>query len=63
MDGGRYSRTIWDVALIQAMIHPEWTEEIKVSTFENPNVSIYSKIDAISMKEEFFRTTGIMQNS
>ena len=57
MDGSRYRRIIWDVALIEAMIHPEWAEEIKVTSFENPNVWLYRKIDARSMKEEFFRTT------
>ena len=56
MDGSRYERTIWDIALIEAMIHPEWADEIKVTTFENPNVWIYSEIDAQSMKDEFFRT-------
>ena len=56
MDGSRYRRIIWDVSLIEAMIHPDWAEEIKVTTFENPNVWIYRKIDALSMKEEFFKT-------
>ena len=57
MDGSRYQRTIWDVALIEAMIHPEWAREVRVETFENPNIWIYSEINATSMKEDFFRTT------
>lgn len=57
MDDGRYSRTIWDLGLIGAMIHPEWTEEIKAATFENPNIWLYMELDASAIIEEFYTTT------
>jgi inosine-uridine nucleoside N-ribohydrolase len=57
LDGGRYRRTIWDLGLIGAMIHPEWAQEFKTGTFENPNIWVYKDIDAESIIEEFYTTT------
>jgi len=57
MDGGVYRRTIWDLGLIEALIHPHLAEEVKVSGFENRNVWMYREIDAGAMTEDFFRTT------
>jgi len=57
LDAGRYWRTIWDLGLIGAMIHPEWAEEIKVNSFENPNIWIFKTIDANAIIEEFYSTT------
>lgn len=57
LDGGRYSRTIWDLGLIGAMIHPEWAEEIRVSSFENPNIWIYKNVDADAIIKDFYFTT------
>lgn len=57
MDGGRYHRTIWDLGLIGAMIHPQWTSEIKGEGFENPNIWLYRDIDATRVIEEFFQRT------
>ncbi len=56
MDGGRYRRTIWDLGLIGAMIHPQWAEEVKVETFENPNVWLFKDIDAEAITGEFYRS-------
>ncbi|MFW5699724.1 MAG: nucleoside hydrolase, partial [Bacteroidota bacterium] len=57
LDGGRYQRTIWDLALISIMIFPEWTEEVKTESFENKNTYLYKDIDANAIREEFFNTT------
>jgi inosine-uridine nucleoside N-ribohydrolase len=57
LDGGRYSRTIWDLGLIGAMIHPEWATEIKAEGFENPNIWLYRDLDAPSIRDEFFNST------
>jgi len=48
-DGGREVRILWDIALIEAMVHPEWVTEVKVDNFENKNVFLYKDID----KENF----------
>ncbi len=49
LDGGRYERTLWDVALIEAMIHTGSAEQVKVSIFKNGNVWIFKDFD-----EQFF---------
>lgn len=56
IDGGREERVLWDVALIEAMIHPEWVTEVKVSSFENPNVFIYKDIDKENFLEDCFNS-------
>jgi hypothetical protein len=57
MDGGRYQRTLWDLGLIGAMIHPEWTEEVKVDAFDNPHVWMYRSIEAQAIIQEFYEST------
>ena len=57
LDGGRKNRVIWDLALIQAMIHPELAQVVTItSSKENGSrqIFMYSDIDANKMKEEFF---------
>ncbi len=57
IDGGRQKRTIWDLALIQAMIYPEWAEEVMITTSKdngNKTMFYYKSIDATKMKAEFF---------
>jgi inosine-uridine nucleoside N-ribohydrolase len=49
LDGSFNERTLWDLALIEAMIYPEKVTEVKVSGFENPNIWMYKEID-----NEFF---------
>jgi len=56
-DGGRRERTIWDLALIQAVIYPDWAEEVKVKTNKTKDdrlIWMYKNIDADKMREEFF---------
>lgn len=43
--GGRETRILWDVALIEAMLHPNWVTEIKVDGFKNNKVYFYKNID------------------
>jgi len=60
MDAGLRSRTIWDLALIQAIIFPEWTEEVKIKTSKergNREIWMYKNIDAKKMRDEFFTST------
>lgn len=57
LDGGRKERVIWDLALIEAMIHPEWAIKKEIQTSEaNGNRAIwyYSDIDEDKMREDFF---------
>ncbi len=57
LDGGRQERIIWDLALIQAIIFPEWTSTKVVRTSKdhgNRDIHFYSSIDADKMREEFF---------
>lgn len=60
MDAGLRSRTIWDLALVQAIIFPEWAEEIKIKTSKergNREIWMYKDIDAKKMRDEFFTST------
>lgn len=59
LDGSRKERTIWDLALVEAMIHPEWTETVEVTTSRdsgNRKINYYRSIDTIKMKEDFYAT-------
>ena len=50
-------RTIWDLALIQAIIHPEWATETLITTpwdNENKKIHYYQDIEEAKMKAEFF---------
>lgn len=57
LDGGRRERTIWDLALIQAVFNPDMAEEIKITTSKEKGdreIWMYKKIDADAMREDFF---------
>jgi purine nucleosidase len=57
VDPGRYSRTIWDLAAIEALLHPEWAPEEEVQTppeSTRRKVWMYTSIDAGAMKTDFF---------
>ena len=59
LDGSRKERTIWDLALIEAIIHPEWAEMVEVTTSRdsgNRKINYYRSIDAEQMKEDFYAT-------
>ncbi|MEM9527804.1 MAG: hypothetical protein AAGA31_14410, partial [Bacteroidota bacterium] len=55
-DGGRNQRVLWDLGLIQAIIHPKWatTEEIKTSPEKgNRVITFYTDIDGAAMMRDF----------
>ena len=57
LDGLRKSRWIWDLALVEAMIHPEWAESVTITTSKDngsKEITYYKAIDAEKMKAEFF---------
>ena len=57
--GGRISRTLWDLALIEALIHPEWTEQVEVTTSRDNGsrkIWFYKSIQVGKMKQDFFDT-------
>lgn len=59
LDGGRQQRTIWDLSLIEAMIHPEYSEKVKITTSKekgNRGIWIYKNIDAEKMRADFYKT-------
>ncbi len=59
LDGGRKNRVIWDLALIEAMIHPDWAEKVEITTSKdngNRKIFYYKSIEAKKMKAEFFDT-------
>lgn len=61
IDSGRYTRTIWDLGLISAMLFPEWATTKTVTTpaeFGGKKVTYYTDIDAKKIKQEFFKTTN-----
>lgn len=60
VDGGVRERTLWDLALIQAMIHPDHAEEVMVRTSKergDRGIWVYKDIDEDFMRQEFFETT------
>ena len=57
IDGGRTQRTIWDLSIINAFLHPEWMEEVEITTSKdngNRKVFYYRDFDAEKMREDFF---------
>ena len=57
LDGSRKNRIIWDLALIEAIIHPEWAEEVSIKTskdYGNKIVGYYKNIDPVKMQSDFF---------
>lgn len=55
--GGRLSRILWDLALIEAIIYPEWAEQVEITTSKdtgNRPIWFYKTIQVEKMKAEFF---------
>lgn len=60
VDGLRYRRHIWDLALVGAMLHEDGTETVEVHTspeYGDRVVTFYKSIDADAIREDFFETT------
>ncbi len=59
LDGERHSRVIWDLALVQAMLHPALAETVEVQLSAEKGgrrAILYRSIEAEPMWEEFFQT-------
>ncbi|MEM9545599.1 MAG: nucleoside hydrolase [Bacteroidota bacterium] len=57
LDGGREKRILWDLALIQAIVFPEWCKKTTILTSKDNGsreIHYFSSIDVIKMKDEFF---------
>lgn len=57
-DGGRKSRTLWDLALIEAILNPNMAtiKPIKTSIDSgNRIINYYTSIDVDAMKKDFFK--------
>ncbi|NAS13131.1 nucleoside hydrolase [Poritiphilus flavus] len=57
LDGGRTERTLWDLALIEAYLHPEWATVTEVETSKDngsKKLKYYSDIDKEKMSADFF---------
>lgn len=58
LDGGRKERVLWDLALVQAIIFPEWTQTKTITTSKDHGsrpIHYVSSIEAKKMKAEFFK--------
>lgn len=56
-DGGKNERVLWDLALIEAMVHPEMATEVEVKLspeFGGRTVGYYKNINAEAMQKDFF---------
>jgi purine nucleosidase len=59
IDGSRKNRILWDLALVEAFIHPELAEQVKVKTSidsGNREIFYYKNIKSNAMKEDFFKS-------
>lgn len=59
LDGGRKERVIWDLALIEAMINPQWALSKAITTSKENGqreIRFYQSIDVEKMKATFFET-------
>lgn len=57
LDGGRTTRVIWDLALITAIIQPNWAEKVEITTSRdngNRNIYYYKSIAADKIRTDFF---------
>ncbi len=60
LDGGRSNRTIWDLALIEAIIRNDLTQKVQVRTSKEKGdrvVWMYRNINDQKMREDFYFTT------
>jgi len=59
LDSGRAKRTIWDLALVEAIILPEHAEEVKIKTSKEKGdreIWMYKDIDDDKLREDFYKT-------
>uniref|UniRef100_UPI003B5BFD28 nucleoside hydrolase n=1 Tax=Shewanella gaetbuli TaxID=220752 RepID=UPI003B5BFD28 len=59
IDGGRKSRTLWDLALITTMIYPQWAQIEAVElpkSFGSKKVKMYHSFNANKVRQEFYKS-------
>lgn len=59
IDGGRRSRTLWDLALVTLFIHPEFAETETITTSRdsgNRPITFYKSIDSEAIYQDFYKT-------
>ena len=57
IDSGRIERTIWDLAIVDAFLHPEWMTEVEITTSKdngNRKVFYYKDFNDAKMRKDFF---------
>lgn len=57
IDSGRTKRTIWDLSIVNAFLHPEWMEEVEITTSKDNGsrtVFYYKDFDSEKMRMDFF---------
>ena len=57
IDSGRTRRTIWDLSIVNAFLHPEWMEEVEITTSKDNGdrkIFYYKDFDAAQMRKDFF---------
>jgi len=58
IDGGRNQRTIWDLTIVNAFLHPDWMEEIEITTSKdngNKKVYYYKDFDEQKILSDFYQ--------
>ncbi len=59
LDGGRHERTIWDLAIIMAVIDPTMVTTVEFeldARYDHRTVTYYRDIDADRMRQDFYET-------
>jgi purine nucleosidase len=64
MDGARMKRVLWDLALVELFLNPEWGTEVQVTTPpENTQrkVSVYQWFDVDKTQEDFYEAVKVLK--
>lgn len=59
--GSKYARIVWDLSVIECLIHPELGTEMLVNTPPDNHprkIFVYTSIDADGMKKDFFKSVS-----
>ena len=57
VDGGRTQRTLWDLTIVYAFLHPEWMQEVEITTSKDSGgrkIFYYKDFDAEQMRTDFY---------
>lgn len=64
VDGSRVQRILWDLALIELLLYPEWGTEVQITTPpENTQrqVLVYQSLDVDKARKEFFEAMQLLK--